>query len=143
LGDTSGDEPAITAKQLRGVVLLCGYYNIDTLRATGFPLIADSVWMMTGEKHYEGTAAAQSMNTVAFVTADYPAVFITCGDKDPFITQTNEMLDTLDANGIDVTAYLPTSDQTTLWHEYQRNLDLDEGIEAMERLAQFLSVHCE
>jgi len=136
-----GDEPALSAEQLRGVVLLCGYYNIDTLRATGFPLIADSVWMMTGEKHYEGTPAAQSMNTVAFVTSKYPAVFITCGDKDPFITQANEMLDVLDANGIDVTAYLPTTNQTKLWHEYQRDLQLDEGIEAMERLEQFLSAH--
>lgn len=136
-----GDEPALSAEQLRGVVLLCGYYDIDTLRATGFPLIADSVWMMTGEKHYEGTPAAQSMNTVAFVTGDYPAVFITCGDKDPFITQANEMLDVLDANGIDVTAYLPTTKQTKLWHEYQRDLQLDEGIEATKRLAQFLSAH--
>ena len=136
-----GDEPAMTAEQLRGVVLLCGYYNIDTLRATGFPLIADSVWMMTGEKHYEGTSAAQRLNTVAFVTRDYPAVFITCGDEDPFITQANEMLDVLHANGIDVTDYLPTSDQAKLWHEYQRNFKLDEASEAMKRLVQFLSAH--
>jgi len=138
-----GGEPAVAGEQLRGVALLCGYYRIDTLRATGFPLIADSVWMMTGEKHYEGTPAAQSMNTVAFVTADYPAVFITCGDEDPFITQADEMLDVLEANGIDATAYLPTSGQTKLRHEYQRDLKTDEGIEAMERLAQFLSAHCE
>lgn len=138
-----GGEPAVTEEQLRGVVLLCGYYNIDTLRATGFPLIADSVWMMTGEKHYEGTPEAERMDTVSQITADYPAVFITCGDADPFLSQANEMLEALNTNGIDVTAYLPTSGETKLWHEYQRNLDTEEAVEAMEQLAQFLSVHCE
>lgn len=137
-----GGVPALSSGQLLGVVLLCGYYDIDTLRATGFPLIADSVWMMTGEKHYEGTPAAERMSTVSFVTADYPAVFLTCGDEDPFLSQANEMLSALDANGIDTTAYLPTSNQTKLWHEYQRDLQLDEGLEAMERLAQFLTAHC-
>jgi len=138
-----GDEPAVTEERLRGVVLLCGYYHIDTLRETGFPLIADSVWMMTGEKHYEGTPAAERMNTVTQITADYPAVFLTCGDADPFITQAEEMLDVLEANGIDATAYLPTSGKTKLWHEFQRDLTTDEGVEAMEQTVLFLSAHCE
>jgi acetyl esterase/lipase len=132
-----GDEPAVTEERLRGVVLLCGYYHIDTLRETGFPLIADSVWMMTGEKHYEGTPTAERMNTVTQITADYPAVFLTCGDADPFITQAEEMLDVLEANGIDATAYLPTSGKTKLWHEFQRDLTTDEGVEAMEQTVLF------
>ena len=136
-----GDVPAITQEQLRGVVLLCGYYNIETLRATGFPLIADSVWMMTGEKHYEGTPAARGMNTVSQITADYPAVFITCGDADPFITQADELIQVLEENGIDTTVYLPVSGKTKLGHEFQRNLKTDEGIEAMERLTEFLGAH--
>jgi len=78
-----GGTPAIAKEQLKGVILHCGYYNIDTLRATGFPMIADSVWMMTGVKHYEGTVKAVSMNTVAWITPDYPPVSSTAGTRTP------------------------------------------------------------
>jgi acetyl esterase/lipase len=133
-----GGEPAIAADQLRGVILHCGYYNIDTLRATGFPLIADSVWMMTGEKHYEGTEAANSMNTVAWVTADYPATFIDCGDKDPFLSQAQEMIAALEGQGVEVVSFLPTTTKFPLMHEFQVRLNMAEAQEAMERLAGFL-----
>jgi acetyl esterase/lipase len=133
-----GGTPAISPEQLRGVILHCGYYNIETLRATGFPMIADSIWMMTGEKQYEGTEAANSMNTVAWVTVDYPATFIDCGDKDSFLSQAVEMIASLEAQGVEVVSYLPTTTGFPLMHEFQRLLNLPEGQEAMERLAGFL-----
>ena len=133
-----GGEPAIAKEQLKGVILHCGYYNIDTLRATRFPLIADSVWMMTGEKHYEGTEAAKSMNTVAWVTADYPSTFIDCGDKDSFLSQAHEMIAALEAQGVAVVSFLPTTTGFPLMHEFQVRLNLAEGQEALEELAGFL-----
>jgi len=131
-------EPAIAPEQLRGVILHCGYYNIDTLRATRFPLIADSVWMMTGEKRYEGTEAAKSMNTVAWITPAYPPVFIDCGDRDPFLSQAREMIAALREQGVGVTSYLPTTGKFPLVHEFQLHLNLSEAREALERLAGFL-----
>ncbi len=133
-----GGEPAIAKEQLRGVILHCGYYNIDTLRATGFPMIADSVWMMTGEKYYEGTEAGKSMNTVAWVTADYPATFIDCGDKDSFLSQAHEMIAALEAQGVEVVSYLPTTTGFPLMHEFQVRLNMAEAQEALEELAGFL-----
>ena len=136
--DRIGGEPAIAPEQLRGLILHCGYYNIDTLRATGFPMIADSVWMMTGEKHYEGTEAAKSMNTVAWLTPDYPPVFIDCGDRDSFLSQAQEMIAALEAQGISVTRYLPTTTKFPLMHEFQVRLNLPEAVEGLELLAGFL-----
>lgn len=133
-----GGEPAIAPEQLRGLILHCGYYNIDTLRATGFPMIADSVWMMTGEKHYEGTEKALSMNTIAWLTADYPPVFIDCGDRDSFLPQAQEMIAALEAQGVSVTSYLPTTTNFPLMHEFQVRLNLPEAVEGLERLAGFL-----
>ena len=133
-----GGEPAIAKEQLRGVILHCGYYNIDTLRATRFPLIADSVWMMTGEKHYEGTEAANSMNTVAWVTADYPSTFIDCGEKDSFLSQAHEMIEALEAQGVEVVSFLPTTTGFPLMHEFQVRLNLAEAQAALEELAGFL-----
>jgi len=136
--DRIGGEPAIAPEQLRGLILHCGYYNIDTLRATGFPMIADSVWMMTGEKHYEGTEAAKSMNTVAWLTPDYPPVFIDCGDRDSFLPQAQEMIAALEAQGISVTRYLPTTTKFPLMDEFQVRLNLPEAVEGLERLEGFL-----
>lgn len=133
-----GGEPAITKDQLKGVILHCGYYNINTLRATGFPMIADSVWMMTGEKYYEGTEAGRSMNTVAWVTADYPSTFIDCGDKDSFLSQAQEMIAALEGQGVEVVRFLPKTSKFPLIHEFQVRLDLPEAQEALERLAGFL-----
>ena len=133
-----GGEPAIAKEQLKGVILHCGYYNIDTLRATGFPMIADSVWMMTGEKQYEGTEAGKSMNTVAWVTADYPATFIDCGDKDSFLSQAHEMIAALEAQGVKVVSYLPTTTGFPLMHEFQVRLNMAEAQAALEELAGFL-----
>lgn len=133
-----GGEPAIAKEQLKGVILHCGYYNIDTLRATRFPMIADSVWMMTGEKQYEGTEAANSMNTVAWVTADYPSTFIDCGDKDSFLSQAHEMIAALEAQGVAVVSYLPTTTGFPLMHEFQVRLNMAEAQEALEELAGFL-----
>lgn len=136
--DRIGGEPAIAREQLRGLILHCGYYNIDTLRATGFPMIADSVWMMTGEKHYEGTEAAKSMNTVAWLTPDYPTVFIDCGDRDSFLSQAQEMIAALEAHDVAVTSYLPTTTGFPLLHEFQVRLNMAEAQAALEELAGFL-----
>ena len=133
-----GGTPAIAKEQMRGVILHCGYYNIDTLRATGFPMIADSVWMMTGEKHYEGTEAAKSMNTVAWVTPEYPSTFIDCGDKDSFLSQAEEMIAALEAQGVEVVRYLPTTTKFPLMHEFQVRLNMVEAQAALEELAGFL-----
>jgi len=137
-----GGAPALEGDRLRGVILLCGYYRMDTLRATKFPLIVDAVWMLTGEKRFEGTAVAARMDTAAQLTEDYPAVFLTCGDQDPFITQAREMLDALRLKGVDTTAHLPVSGRTRLKHEYQADLRTAEGRTAMEETARFLQLHC-
>ena len=133
-----GGTPAIAPERLRGAILHCGYYNIDTLRATKFPLITDSVWMMTGEKHFEGSEAGKSMSTVAWVTPDYPPVFIDCGDKDPFCSQALEMIDALKGQAVEVVSFLPKTSNVRLTHEFQVKLDLPESQEALERLAGFL-----
>ncbi|MEZ4627627.1 MAG: alpha/beta hydrolase [Eubacteriales bacterium] len=42
------------ARAAGGVILHCGYYNMDTLRATKFPMIADSIQVVTGKEAVRG-----------------------------------------------------------------------------------------
>jgi len=133
-----GGEPAISPDQLIGMILLCGYYNIDALRASGFLMIADSMWMLTGEKYYEGTELAKSMNTIAWLTPAYPPVFICSGDKDAFLPQAQEMIYALVGQGVEVVSFLPTTTRFPLIHEFQVRLNLPEAMEGLERVAGFL-----
>ena len=139
----TGGDPAIQAEQLRGVLLLCGYYNTETVRATRFPMIADSIWILTGEKQFEGTEVSKRMNTVAQVSSAYPPAFLACGDQDPFLSQAQEMIVALAKNGVESSAYLPESKEESLGHEFQIKLDSAAGKEAMRRLAAFLADHAQ
>lgn len=133
-----GGSPALAPDQLHGVLLLCGYYNTETVRETRFPLIADSVWMLTGIKRYEGTEVSALMNTVAQVNSDYPPAFIACGNTDPFLPQAKELDAALTEYGVQHTTVLPGSSEEPLWHEYQRDLTSEAGVETMDQLSQFL-----
>ncbi len=136
-----GGTPAISSEQLRGVLLLCGYYNTETVRATRFPMIADSIWILTGEKQFEGTEVSARMNTVAQVSPAYPPAFLACGDQDPFLSQAQELIVALAKNGVESSAYLPESKEESLGHEFQIQLDTAAGKEAMRRVTQFLADH--
>lgn len=137
----TGGTPAISGEQLCGVLLLCGYYNTETVRATRFPMIADSIWILTGEKQFEGTEVSARMNTVAQVSSAYPPAFLACGDQDPFLSQAQELIVALAKNGVESSAYLPESKEESLGHEFQIQLDTAAGKEAMRRAAQFLADH--
>ena len=137
--EKTGGTPALSAEQLRGVVLLCGYYDTETVRDTNFPLIADSIWMLTGVKRYEGTELSARLSTVSQISPDYPPAFVACGNSDPFLPQAEELIAALADNGVTYTASLPGSDEEPLWHEYQRVLNTEPAQETLKELVSFLS----
>lgn len=80
-----GITPALDATQLKGLVLCCGVYNmaaLDHLRGVlgwGFHI---ATWSYSGVRHYTSDPALKLMSTVDYVTADFPAAFITGGNGD-------------------------------------------------------------
>lgn len=131
--------PAINNSQLKGVVLLCGFYDMSTVRETKFPFINDAMWMFTGEKKYEEYDRIDELNVIDNVTADYPDTYILCGDKDPFYSQNIEMTEKLEKKDVETISYLPKSTDKKLKHEFQRNFKLNEAHIAMDMLIDFLS----
>lgn len=133
--------PAISKNQLKGVVLLCGFYNMLTVRKTHFPFLNDAMWMLTGTKKYEQYSRVGELNTIENVTENYPNTYLLCGDKDPFYPQNLEMKEKLEEKNVNVTAYLPLSKEKRLWHEFQQNFDLEEAYTAMTMLLDFFETH--
>lgn len=130
--------PAIKPEQLKGLLLLCGFYNSYTVLESGFPFLKEAMWLFTGRKNFLEFSGIGNMNTVEHVTSGYPAVFITCGDADPLFFQTEEMVSVLNEKGVPTAAYLPLSRGNKLKHEFQRDFSLEECNNAMTVALEFL-----
>lgn len=131
--------PAVSNSQIKGLLLLCGYFNIIGLRQMGFPLLNESIWMLTGRKDYENTEGINNYSTYMNLTTDYPATFITCGDQDPLINQALQMNDALEDSGIETISYFPTSGENKLGHEFQKNFSFAEAYIAMDMMLDFMT----
>ena len=145
---TMGITPALDATQLQGLVLCCGVYNLaalDHLRGVlgwGFHI---ATWSYSGVRHYASDPALKLMSTVDYVTADFPAAFITGGNGDGLTTiQSKPLAAKLEGLGVPTTALFFPDDYTpALPHEYQFNLDTAAGKEALERILGFLEERCQ
>lgn len=135
--------PAISANQLKGVLLLCGFYDAYSVRESKFPFLNTAMWSWTDVRNYESYSRWGEINTVNWVTKKYPATFITCGYDDPFYAQAQTMVQKLAENKVETTAYLPKNDSYKLKHEFQREFDLKEANVAMERALSFMNANSE
>lgn len=131
-------ERSIGGENIKGLLLLCGFYNFDTVRDSEFPFVNTAMWAFTDVRNYEKYSRADELNVVDNVNGSYPDVFITCGSDDPFFAQAEEMVAVLNENKIDCVEYLPISDENELKHEYQKDFSLPECKEAMQKAIQFI-----
>lgn len=132
-------QPAIPPRQLQGVVLINGIYNMQTLRATDFPNIGQYMWAYTGAREFETYSRIDEISTIQHITADYPPVFITAGDIDPLQSQTLAMIDALNDHDIDVTSVLFTDENIGLDHDFILNLDQPTSQVTFRQLIEFLN----
>jgi len=140
-----GVSPNLSASQLKGVVLNCGIYKMDQLihPDPNLPKIVGwgddiSVWAYTGSRDAPGTL--RQMSAYYHVTKDFPATYISGGNGDPLTNaQSKPFADELQSLGVKVTRlFYEDSHQPSLPHEYQFNLDNDDGKNALKATVSFL-----
>lgn len=129
---------SIGGENIKGLLLLCGFYDFQTVRDTKFPFLDTAMWAFTDVRNYEKFSRADELNVVSNVTKNYPDSFVTCGGDDPFYAQAKEMVGVLKENKISCVEYLPKSQGNKLKHEFQRDFSLAECKEAMEKTINFL-----
>lgn len=143
--DATGIHPAITDDQLKGTVLYCGIY--DMANYFGAPGIIGwglwvTTWAYTGNrgKTFRNNPALAEMSTINHATPDFPPTFISGGNTDPLTPyQSRPMAERLEDLGVDVTPlFYPDHHQPGLSHEYQFNLDTDDGQKALDATVAFL-----
>jgi acetyl esterase/lipase len=138
--------PALDPDQLRGVILYCGIYDIDTFlngHDVGPRILrwgsTTAIWAYTGSKDADTVAGVQ-MSTLNFVTKDFPATFISGGNGDHLTDdQSVPLADKLDALGVDVTTvFFPDDHDPSLGHEYQFSVNTDDGKQTFAKMIAWL-----
>lgn len=133
-------KPGLHPDQLKGLLLYCGIYEIDNLNTDGaFGSFLQSVmWAYFDTKDISNDAYAKTASVTNYLTAAFPPTFISAGNGDPLLPQSNILLRKLAAKGVPVeTLFFPEDHEPSLGHEYQFNFD-DAGKVALDRSIKFL-----
>lgn len=141
-----GVTPTLQPEQLRGVVLNCGIYMMNGL-VTPDPALPKligwgtdvSVWAYSGTRDFADPVILQ-MSPYYHVTKDFPSTYISGGNADPLTdAQSKPMAQKLKGLGIDVTSrFFPADHEPKLPHEYQFDLDNEDGRNAFAATVDFV-----
>lgn len=130
--------PQIGRDRLKGVLLCCGFYDMDTVLRSRFPAIKTFLWAYTDTKNIRKFARKDEMSAVKNLDEGYCDVFLTCGDADPFIGQAQEMAAALAEANVPAEVYLPRVAGKKLGHEYQFAVGTTEANVALAKAMEFI-----
>ena len=139
-------KPTLQPSQLAGSILFCGIYQMKGLTEADpkLPKIISwgdnqVVWAYSGTRDYDSPIIRQ-MSPYYHVTKDLPTTFISGGNADPLTKkQSKPLAQKLQSMGVPVTTVFYAADhQPALPHEYQFNLDNQDGQRVFAQLTDFL-----
>lgn len=146
-----GIAPSIKPDQLKGVILNCGIYKMAELAHPLGPVPKIigwgddvSVWAYAGTNNIKDPIIHE-MSPFYHVTRSYPATFITGGNGD-LLTDVQSKPFSAKLKSLNVPTaelYYPENHQPALPHEYQFNLDNDDGKEALKQIIDFVKTRLE
>lgn len=140
-----GITPTIEARQLRGVILHCGFYDPPRLGLIGGIVgrfVDTALWSYFGNRNTVGDRRLRQFLLADNLTSNYPPTFISVGNADILSSQSRALAGSARRLGISVDAlFFPDSYTPPLPHEYQFNLDTDAGKLALARTLAFLRAH--
>lgn len=139
-----GVVPSIRPAQLAATVLACGAYDMASADHGGFlsDFLGASLWAYIGRRDFKHDAGFERMSVALYLTPQFPATFLTVGNGDPLLPQSEEMAQRLRGLGVAVDMLtFPADYRPTLRHEYQFDLDGAAGKQALQRIVAFLQAH--
>ena len=130
-----GITPSIRRSQLKGVVLHCGAYEakLANYRRDGV------LWAYFGTKDFASDPRLSQFSIARHVTSDFPAMFISAGNDDPYAVQSYLFAENVAKQGIlvDSLFFLPNY-VPKVGHQFQFFLDTDAGQLALQRSVKFM-----
>lgn len=146
LAKTMDIQPHIDNKQIKGLLLFCGPYNMyrfDNPHAStlGKIFFNTMFWSYTGEKDIKSFSKIDEISTVKQITPNYPPVFLTVGDADPLAPHSADLIDVLQINNVEVESVLFEGTKSELGHEYQFDFSSSHAEKTLEKTIEFLNKH--
>lgn len=137
-----GIVPAIARDRLRGAILFCGFHDGRDLNSSGAfgGFLRTATWSYFGVKDFSSDRRVAEFSTVANVSPTFPPLFISAGNADPLLAQSQKLAEAAKASGVTVDSlFFPADYSPALAHEYQFDLDNEAGRLALERMTRFLA----
>lgn len=131
----------LDAARVRGVLLNCGIYDLDLAPGTRLHrwFLRNVLWSYSGSRNFRDDDRFRLASIHNEIDHRFPPVFITAGNRDPLLPHSERLAEKLTGLGVPVDALLfPPDHEPGLDHEYQFDLDLPEGREALERMVRFI-----
>ena len=142
----SNIQPVLAASQLKGLILHCGIYDLNSFVNTAPEEIGLSEWGVynlvqayTGDKKDDSEFLTR-ISTASNINENYPPVFISGGNKD-FLTQSQSVpfVQQLKAQKIPVTEVFYPDSKEFLVHEYQFMMSKKASQQTFERTLDFIA----
>lgn len=134
-------KPTLSASNLKGILLNCGAYDLALPDYNGpaGDFLHTVLWAYSGTSDFLNDPKLKPASVENYVTKDFPPAFITAGNVDPLESQSLEFAKKLASLGIPTsTLFYPDDHQPELQHEYQFNLDTNDGQQALKQMTDFL-----
>lgn len=133
--------PSTPPDTIKGMILVSGAYDLDGLAFDGNSgwFERTVLWAYSGVRDFMSDERFRLASIVGNVSAAFPPTFISSGNGDPLEPQARHMADRLAELAVATdTLFFPQDLSPALGHEYQFNLDLPEGAEALDAMLAFL-----
>lgn len=130
--------PMVDPAQLRGAVLVSGAFDMESARTDSW-LVNAVLWAYTGVRDFMNDPRFMLASIPQNVTPGFPPAFITSGNGDPLLNHAEALVSALEAAGVPTDVlFFPADYEPPLPHEFQFNLDIPAGQEALARMLAFL-----
>jgi acetyl esterase/lipase len=138
---SAGLPAALLPGQLRGVVLMCGAYDLTTPVPAGRArrLTDTLLWAYSGKKHYRDDPLFRYASVRAYVTACFPPSLVSAGNGDPLRRQSRLMAAALLERDVPVDALFFDGHQPPVPHEYHLDLPNPAAQLALGRIVAHVS----
>jgi len=139
----TGLRASLVAGELRGVVLMCGAYDLTArISDARARRVTDTLlWAYSGKKRYFDDPAFAYASAAAHVTAGFPPSLISAGNGDPLLRQSQLMAAALTEHDVPVETLFFDGHQPPLPHEYHLDLPGPAAQLALERIIAHVSRH--
>lgn len=137
--DGIGIATAIPADTIKGAILVSGAFDLEGMGADPSWFVRAVLWAYSGIHDFMADERFRLATIVGNLTPAFPPSFITSGNGDPLEPQAHRMVERLTELGVPVDSlFFPAGLEPALGHEYQFNLDLPQGEEALAATLAFL-----